>query len=851
MGASLSWTISESSVNVANNTSKVTVKLSIKATNSYNHSGCSGWIKIDGTKYSFTHSFNANSTTVLATKSKTVTHNADGSKSCAISCAFSTGVSVGTLAKSTTYRLTKINRKNTIILDPRGGTISGNSGHYTKTKDYGKTITLPTPVRTNYVFKGWTTERATNSTNWGINYNTSYSRNDDCTLYAAWWSKHTLRYLPNATSPSASGSMLPTNCIRSTPVQLSPNCFQRVGYDFLYWTFTQGGSGTHYSDRATITISNSLIETIGDKSIINLYAQWKVKKYTITFNANQGSGSIAPIPLDHYDRIELPSGDSLTPPSGYKFIGWSPIQSTPGNIPATTYGANTIYKIYQSRTLYAVWADEYAPPQANLEANRYDIYGNVSSGGKTIHYECNIRFPKSYNDLDEYVTGNQVKVEIFCNSDSNPIAVYDEYTEQSDPITGDLTNNDIDTTLKVRVTDISTNYTVPSDSDIDPDDNLDEGTNSINTSVSSIKIEYKLNEISAKFNNIAVDRSEDSIRDCKIAFDWETKYDGDKYVPVSAIKLFANIIELNLDEGGETDPQQLELATITVTDPENPDLPITSGNIEYTSNNQPFELNRKGEILCELIDSNDSVIDSFTFDKIISYGTLGVHINASQTGISLFGFLKSGETGLIVNNTATIQNSLLVNEGLTVNGTSGKLSVINTPLELNNRLTVQEASITNDLRVEKAVNIGGNLIVGGSIIAGGPVVTGGHASEIGKVLSSTFSDKSVALTAASWKVITGCIVEMTAGTWLISAYGQFSNSNGNKTIGLLLSATKPTSASSAGSGYTYGFPYGALRRSSGVVVVTLTGTQYAWFRAYSSVADTNLTAYGIRAIRLA
>lgn len=110
--AYLSLSISESNVNVANNTSLVTVSLYLRDTQSYwNHYSPSGTITIDGSNYGFSSRFNSyTSSQLLATRQKTITHNANGSKSISVSASFNTNVGLGTLTTSQNKTLTTIPR---------------------------------------------------------------------------------------------------------------------------------------------------------------------------------------------------------------------------------------------------------------------------------------------------------------------------------------------------------------------------------------------------------------------------------------------------------------------------------------------------------------------------------------------------------------------------------------------------------------------------------------------------------------------------------------------------------------------------------------------------------------------
>lgn len=103
----------ESSVSTSGNTSVVTA--TVKLYNGYgSHSdGDPTWVTlyIDGTKYEATLNYWSGSPVTLISKSKTVTHGSNGTKSCSISASFDTnGTSTGTVSASGTAVLTTIPR---------------------------------------------------------------------------------------------------------------------------------------------------------------------------------------------------------------------------------------------------------------------------------------------------------------------------------------------------------------------------------------------------------------------------------------------------------------------------------------------------------------------------------------------------------------------------------------------------------------------------------------------------------------------------------------------------------------------------------------------------------------------
>lgn len=138
MAVSISLTITQNSQSVANNTSNVTVKVNISWTyGSWNHESPapSGWLKIDGTTYDFSSTFNPNRTSsgsqTLFTKTVNVSHASTGAKTLSCSASFTSGVSSGTVTTSASKVLTTIPRKSS--LSASNGTL-GTSLKLTVTK---------------------------------------------------------------------------------------------------------------------------------------------------------------------------------------------------------------------------------------------------------------------------------------------------------------------------------------------------------------------------------------------------------------------------------------------------------------------------------------------------------------------------------------------------------------------------------------------------------------------------------------------------------------------------------------------------------------------------------------------
>ncbi len=125
MAVSLGITITQNSQSIANNTSNITVKVIASWTYSSNNRTSpapAGWVKIDGTQYNFSNTFNDSVTSsgskTLYTKTVDITHKADGSKTVSCNASFATGVSSGTITASASKVLTTIPRAASITAAP-------------------------------------------------------------------------------------------------------------------------------------------------------------------------------------------------------------------------------------------------------------------------------------------------------------------------------------------------------------------------------------------------------------------------------------------------------------------------------------------------------------------------------------------------------------------------------------------------------------------------------------------------------------------------------------------------------------------------------------------------------------
>lgn len=150
------------------------------------------------------------------------------------------------------------------------------------------------------------------------------------------------------------GSGAPSNQTKwyGTNLTLSSTKPARTGYTFQGWATSASGSvaykaGASYTANAAAT----------------LYAVWKANTYTVSYNANGGSGQPSNQTKTYGKTLTL----SSTKPTrtGYTFVSWN----TKADGSGTSYAAGVSYTANAAVTLYAIW-----------KINTYTVTYNANGG---------------------------------------------------------------------------------------------------------------------------------------------------------------------------------------------------------------------------------------------------------------------------------------------------------------------------------------------------------------------------------------------------------------------------------------------------------------------------------------
>ena len=157
-----------------------------------------------------------------------------------------------------------------------------------------------------------------------------------------------------------------------TNLTLSSSKPSRTGYTFQGWSTSASGS-VAYAAGATYSAN----------AVLTLYAVWKANTYTVSYNANGGSG--APGAQTKTYGVNLTLSSTKPTRTNYNFLGWS--TSASGSV---VYASGATYTANSAVTLYAVWELAYQKPRiTNFSAYRSDSAGNASETGTYIKVAFN------------------------------------------------------------------------------------------------------------------------------------------------------------------------------------------------------------------------------------------------------------------------------------------------------------------------------------------------------------------------------------------------------------------------------------------------------------------------------
>ena len=223
---------------------------------------------------------------------------------------------------------------------------AGTMANEAFTYDVAKALTANAFTRTGYAYQGWATS-ASGSKVYSDKQtvsNLTAAANGTVNLYAVWKANgYTVKFNANG----GTGTMSNESFTYDVAKALTANAFTRTGYTYQGWATSADGDAAYANKQ---TVSNL---TAAANGTVNLYAVWTANPYTVTFNANGGTGAAMASQGFTYGTAQNLSNGSYTR-TGYTFLGWS---TDPNATSAAYADGASVSNLATGGTLalYAVW----------------------------------------------------------------------------------------------------------------------------------------------------------------------------------------------------------------------------------------------------------------------------------------------------------------------------------------------------------------------------------------------------------------------------------------------------------------------------------------------------------------
>jgi uncharacterized repeat protein (TIGR02543 family) len=284
---------------------------------------------------------------------------------------------------------------------------NGGSSVPSQTVSHGDGAGRPAnPTKTGYTFEDWYDD-------YGLPYDFSTPVTGNTDLYAQWNPiTYTVTYNKNAAD--AAGDMPDSDFTYGESQNLRTNTFTRTGYTFAGWATASAGAVAFTGGQSV----SDLTTTAG--ATVTLWAVWVLdgtQTYTVIYNANGGSGSMA----NSTFSVGVPQtlrANTFTR-TGYTFSGWA---ETAAGAAAYTNGQSVtdLAPAGGAVTLFAIWT-----------LNQYTVTFNTNGGSsvpsQTVDYGGTAGRPANPT-RDGYTFGNWY-------SDYGLTSVYNFST----PVNGNIT----------------------------------------------------------------------------------------------------------------------------------------------------------------------------------------------------------------------------------------------------------------------------------------------------------------------------------------------------------------------------------------------------------------------------
>lgn len=302
---------------------------------------------------------------------------------------FLVDVDGGTLANGTNIQIWKnsvgvstnkfrlLRASYAVKFNANGG--SGTMANESFYMDVAKALTANAFTRTGYTTDGWATSSGGSKVynNKASVTNLATTHGATFNLYAHWVANtYTVKYSANG------GSNAPASTSHTYGVskKLTTSVPTRTGYTFKNWNTKADGSGTSYAGGTNAATVTNLTAT--NNGTVTLYAQWTAITYSVKYNANGGTGTMAN--SSHvYGTAKALTANAFTR-QGHVFKNWNTASDGSGTSYADKASVKNLRSTAGTANLYAQWMSTYAKPTLTASAFRCDADGNADDEGAYI-----------------------------------------------------------------------------------------------------------------------------------------------------------------------------------------------------------------------------------------------------------------------------------------------------------------------------------------------------------------------------------------------------------------------------------------------------------------------------------
>ena len=221
-----------------------------------------------------------------------------------------------------------------VTYDLNGGTAGAPATEYVD-QIVPYEIPSSSPVWEGYYFCGWKIKDSENERIYKSGNAVEISQN---TVFSAVWQPRTNTITFHANGGSGT---LPSEIkvLSGKEATIPKVAMTRAGYWFLGWSTSANATAASYKSGDKLSVTKDTV----------LYAVWKSKGYTLTFDANGGSGEPSVISAEKNSTVTIPKANVTR--EGYWFLGWA----TSKTATSAQYKSGSQLTLSANMTLYAVW----------------------------------------------------------------------------------------------------------------------------------------------------------------------------------------------------------------------------------------------------------------------------------------------------------------------------------------------------------------------------------------------------------------------------------------------------------------------------------------------------------------